>query len=76
MKYLIVLLVVVMVGWLMLRGRSRPGPVSRGATPAPKPQEVVECCHCGVHLPRAEAVEDRSGMFCSEAHRLAGPRSP
>ena len=74
MKYLIVLLVVVGVAWLMLRGRSSAGPARRGNGPEPRPQEVVECRHCGVHLPRIDAVEDRNGVFCSEGHRLAGPR--
>jgi len=35
---------------------------------------MVQCCHCGVHLPRSDAVEDSRGAFCTEAHRLAGPR--
>jgi uncharacterized protein len=74
MKYLIVLLVVVLVGWLLLRGRRReePPPRATSAVP-PRLQEIVACRHCGMHLPRAEAVEDGRGVFCSEAHRLAGP---
>jgi uncharacterized protein len=77
MKYLIVLLVVVVVGWLWLRGRTRQEPVAPAASATPpRLQEVVACQHCGMHLPRSEALEDSRGAFCSEAHRLAGPNPP
>lgn len=71
MKYLVVALVLLLVGWLMLRGRSRPDRPPRGK---PGPQPMLVCEHCGIHLPRDEAVQDANGDFCSEAHRLAGPR--
>lgn len=74
MKYLVVVLVVVLVGWLLLRER-RPKPPPASATPLPQSLEVVACRHCGVHLPRIECVEDRGDVYCSEAHRLAGPGS-
>ncbi|WP_353090473.1 PP0621 family protein [Methylibium sp.] len=71
MKYLVLLLVIVAVLWL---ARSRP----RAARPDPAagpdrnaPQAMIECAHCGVHLPRAEAVTGLQGLYCSDAHRLA-----
>jgi uncharacterized protein len=76
MKYLVLVLVVAIVGWFLLRPRPRPGADASKPAGGKQPQEVVACGHCGVHLPRAEAVADRSGVFCSEAHRLAGPRPP
>jgi uncharacterized protein len=36
---------------------------------------MLQCSHCGIHLPRAEALLDERGAFCTEAHRLAGPRA-
>ena len=42
----------------------------------PQALEIVACRHCGVHLPRIDCVEDRSGVYCSEAHRLVGPHPP
>ncbi len=74
MKYLVVVLVVVFVGWLLLRER-KPKSSAAHAAPSPQSLEVVACQHCGVHLPRIECVEDRKGVYCCEAHRLAGPRS-
>ena len=73
MKYLLVVLIVVIVGWLLLRG-SRPRRADREAPSRGQPLSMVECRHCGVHLPRGDAVEDLTGAYCSEAHRLAGPR--
>ncbi len=77
MKYLVLLLVVVGVLWL---ARSRAGKLSRRGDPAgkppqppqpPQPQTMVSCMHCGVHLPRDDAVDGAQGPYCSEAHRLA-----
>ncbi len=76
MKYLIVVLVVVLVVWLMLRSRAASGPAKRSAQRAGQPLEIVECRHCGVHLPRSECVVDGKDAYCSEAHRLAGARTP
>ncbi|HMO47438.1 MAG TPA: PP0621 family protein [Rubrivivax sp.] len=75
MKYLIVLIVIAVALWVMLRGRKTPA--ARPPAGAADAQAMVQCSHCGVHLPRADCVEDRSGAaYCSEAHRLAGPRAP
>jgi uncharacterized protein len=71
-KFLVVAVVVGVVVWLLLHGRRSERPArqrdARGTA-----QPMVACAHCGVHLPRAEAVTDVRGSFCSEAHRLAGP---
>jgi uncharacterized protein len=36
-------------------------------------EHMVECAHCGVHVPEVEGVRDGARFYCSEAHRLAGP---
>ena len=74
MKYLIVLLVVAVVLWLLLRSRKPARPVARSVAPEAAAQAMLQCSHCGVHLPRAEALVDERGAFCTEVHRLAGPR--
>ena len=75
MKYLLVVCVVVVVLWLMLRPRKLQPPATRSAARPqdPQAQAMVQCLHCGVHLPRGEALVDARGAFCSRAHRLAGP---
>ncbi|MBL8328157.1 MAG: hypothetical protein JNJ71_04830 [Rubrivivax sp.] len=38
-------------------------------------QDMVACAHCGVHLPRGEALLEGDRAFCGEAHRRLGPRA-
>lgn len=71
MKFLLILGLVLLVGWVWRSGRrdvSGPDRPSPPATP-PGPQEMVRCAHCGVHLPRSDAVEGRAGLYCSAEHR-------
>lgn len=78
MKYLLVVCVVAAVLWLMLRPRkAQRSAAARSASPpqGAQAQPMVQCQHCGVHLPRGEALVDARGTFCSQAHRLAGPRA-
>lgn len=72
MKYLVVLAVVVGVFWWALS--RRPVIRNKAAGRSSPKQAMVACAHCGVHLPQSEAVVGPAGNFCSEAHRLAGPR--
>ena len=73
-RYLILALVVVIVVWLLL-GRSRKrGAADRAASTKRAPVSFAVCAHCGVHLPTNEAVLDGQQAYCSESHRLAGPR--
>jgi uncharacterized protein len=76
-KFLVVLVVVVVGLWLLLGRSSRRGAVrdTKRAPPPVAAQTMVACAHCGVHLPRGEAVADGSFAYCSEAHRVAGPPS-
>ncbi|KGM39437.1 hypothetical protein JY96_03775 [Aquabacterium sp. NJ1] len=72
-KYLLIALLLV---WLFyspaLRGR-RTGSKPPGKPEAPRAEKMVQCAHCGVHLPEGEAVMDDKGQaFCSQAHRHAG----
>ena len=72
-KLLLILVLVVLVGCWIARSRTpnRPrGTRQRGAA-TPGPEQIVACEHCGLHLPRAEAVRGAAGYYCSEAHRLA-----
>ncbi len=77
MKFVVVAVVVVLVLWLTLRSRRALPPRRRHAAagPAAPAQPMVACAHCGVHLPRGDALADPQGrLYCGDAHRLAGPR--
>jgi uncharacterized protein len=47
----------------------------RGAPPSIAPEAMVRCAHCGIHLPRSEAVMVQGKTWCSEEHARLGPRS-
>ena len=50
--------------------RRRPGP----AAPNPAtPESMVRCAHCGIHLPRSEAVLQNGLTWCSTEHARLGP---
>jgi uncharacterized protein len=55
-------------------GGAALGPASKsGGDAAAAP--MVACAHCGVHLPRPDALADGEGrLYCGDEHRLAGPR--
>ena len=79
MKLLLLLLVVGIAFWMIVarrRGPRVPPPSNPSHPPAaPAPATMVACAHCGVHLPRPDALVDGDGgLYCSEAHRRAGPR--
>ena len=77
MKFLLVLFVVVGMFWWLSGRSARQHAVRRKAAPPPPARQavaMVECAHCGVHLPRDEAVLEGRTPFCGQAHRLAGPR--
>jgi uncharacterized protein len=79
MKYLLVIAVVGVVLWLMFgrqSGRGQARPKAPPKTDARQlPVQIVACAHCGLNLPQTDALQDAAGRpFCSEAHRVAGPR--
>ncbi len=54
-------------------GRGRSGS-QRQERDGERVEDMVRCAHCGVFLPRSEALADRRGnRYCSEAHRQRGP---
>ncbi len=74
MKYVVLVLVIAAVLW-WARSRSRTATRKPNAAP-PALQAMVPCTHCGVHLPRAEAVPGVLGLYCSDEHRrVCGDRS-
>ena len=74
MKFLFLLLVVLLVVWAVKRGRISP-PSESAKSEASSPTEMVACAHCGLHLPRAEAVSGQQGLYCSTEHRSAAQDS-
>lgn len=74
MKFLFLLLVALVVIWAIKRSRVNP-PAGSDKPTAASPTEMVACAHCGIHLPRAEAVSGQKGLYCSTEHRSAAQNS-
>ena len=77
MKYL-VLFAVLAVVYAVWRAQRRASAPRQGNTQRPSiapTQDMVRCAHCGVHLPRGDAVLEGAHMlyYCSTAHRDRGP---
>lgn len=76
MKFFLLLALVFVAVWLFRGSRRRdlPGAPPSGMPKADVPpagESIVACVHCGLHLPRSEAVSGEAGWFCGDAHRLA-----
>ena len=67
--------------WLLRRALGSRKQDDRPSAPKPRVEtsDLVSCAHCGVHLPKNEAVATAEGgaagqFFCSEDHRRRGKR--
>ena len=80
-------LVLAAAAWWFLRPRPKTPPAGAraaaasraatgsGARAAAPPEVMVDCAHCGLHLPASETQRDATGRaFCCAAHLGAGPR--
>lgn len=70
MKYLVLFAVALGAIWWLRQQRpnrdaSHPAPPPADAEPEP----MVSCSHCGLHLPRHEAVSGDRGLYCCAEHR-------
>jgi uncharacterized protein len=75
MKFVLLLLAVLLLLWMLFgRARRRGDGSSRAEPPSGQTEAMVTCAHCGVHLPRSEALSAAELSYCSPAHRDAGPR--
>ena len=74
-KFLLVVLAVALLAWWLFGGRARRADRS-AQRELPPPEGMLRCAHCGVHLPRSEAVLLGARAYCSAAHSQAGPREP
>jgi uncharacterized protein len=44
----------------------------RGAAKTPPAEQMVRCAHCGIHLPRSEALLLGGHTWCSQDHARLG----
>ena len=66
-KFLLLIVLAVAVWWLA-KGFRRNKAQKKGATEA-APEQMVNCSHCGLYLPRSEAIAAADKFYCSPEHR-------
>ncbi len=75
MKIALVLALVLVGVWLFRLNRrsERRGQDRQHTPPAEKPAamalDMVRCRQCDVHLPQADAIAGKQGVYCSLEHR-------
>ncbi len=64
---------VVLIGlWLILRFIKRALAKRRSGSPSPPPPaDMLRCDHCGVFVPRSEAITASGKVYCSGSHAAA-----
>jgi uncharacterized protein len=66
-KILLIAIAFAAVFWLLRNHRRRADRRSE-RPPDPQAEDMVDCAHCGVHLPRGEGIVSGSRYFCSAEH--------
>lgn len=67
-KFLLLILAIIVI-FFVVKGLARKRREHAGPPPS---EPMVPCAHCGVNLPRSEAIEATGRFFCSEEHRRLG----
>jgi len=66
-RLIFIFAIVAVVYWLLSAYRKRP---AKPDELAPS-EQMVQCAHCGVHLPKSESLCVDEVHFCSDAHKRA-----
>ncbi|MBE0623047.1 MAG: hypothetical protein IH605_20855 [Burkholderiales bacterium] len=67
MNKLLLLILVILAVWWLAKGFRRKD-AARNASEAVA-EQMVACSHCGVNLPRSEAIGEGGRYFCCAEHR-------
>ncbi|MFT3759487.1 PP0621 family protein [Thauera sp.] len=77
MRNLLILILVIAGIWWIRRAMARIGKKpakGKDGRADIAAERVLECAHCGINVPESEGVRAHGRFYCSDAHRLAGPR--
>ena len=69
MVKLLLIVVVFAAAYFIMRSYVRSLTRKPDSGPAKGNEDMVQCRHCGLHLPRSESLKAADGFFCSEEHR-------
>ena len=72
MLKILLLIVVVFVVLAVIRTYQRSLNKPAAPTRGPVVEDMVKCAHCGVNLPRSEAIFSGGDFFCTPEHGQLG----
>lgn len=69
---LIRILIIALLVWLVLRMIKKQLDLYKARKASENPEQIgtmVRCQHCGLHIPKQEAIESANLYYCSQEHR-------
>lgn len=74
MGKILLLLIMGLLAYAVLRSYQRS--LNKPSRDARKPvvEDMVKCAHCGVNLPRSEAIYSGGEFFCTPEHKQLGKK--
>ncbi|WP_211165949.1 PP0621 family protein [Azoarcus sp. TTM-91] len=78
-RNLLLFLLLLFAVWWIRRKFAAIGAARRGAQENRRerggiagPERILECAHCGIHVPESEGLAEQGRFYCCEAHRRLG----
>lgn len=72
MLKLLLLIAIVFVAALIFRAYKRSLDQSAPSGRVAQPEDMVKCAHCGVNMPRSEAIFSSGDFYCTPEHQKLG----
>ena len=70
---ILVLFVARVAGRMAAQRQAGPKKKAQSDAAPPALESMVRCAHCGIHLPRSEALLQNDQTWCSADHARLGP---
>ncbi|MCE7914364.1 MAG: hypothetical protein DYH15_06670 [Nitrosomonas sp. PRO4] len=64
-KLILYIIIAILIYWLI---KNRKQKHAKNETPIDPIEDMVSCKHCGIHLPKSEAIYDSNQYFCCKEH--------
>ena len=71
---ILLLIVIGFVVWALIRNYQRSLNKPAAGTDEKAVENMVKCAHCGVNLPRSEAISSGGDFFCTPEHKQLGKK--
>ncbi|MDP1935987.1 MAG: PP0621 family protein [Hylemonella sp.] len=71
---ILLLIAIGFVVWALVRGYLRSLDKPPASTRESVVEDMVKCAHCGVNLPRSEAIYSGGELYCTPEHQKLGKK--